>query len=54
MSFRVSYPAISMLVMVGALSAAIPPATIAEAQGAAGRTGGFGGHPLSHRQQSMG
>ena len=32
MSFRVSYPAISMLVMVGALSAAIPPATIAEAQ----------------------
>ncbi len=32
MSFRVSYPAISMLVMVGALSAAIPPGTIAEAQ----------------------
>ena len=32
MSFRVSYPAISMLVMVGALSAAIPPTTIAEAQ----------------------
>ena len=31
MSFRASYPAISMLVMVGALSAAIPPTTIAEA-----------------------
>ena len=36
MSFRVSYPAISMLVMVGALSAAIPPTTIAEADAQAG------------------
>ena len=32
MPFRVRYPAISMLVMVGALSAAIPPAALAEAQ----------------------
>ena len=31
MSFTVNYAAISMLVMVGALSAAIPPTTIAEA-----------------------
>ena len=36
MSFRVSYPAISMLVMVGVLSAAIPPTTIAKADAQAG------------------
>ena len=32
MPFSARYPAISMLVMVGALSAAIPPAALAEAQ----------------------
>jgi hypothetical protein len=32
MPFRVRYPAISMLVMVGALSAAIPPAALAQAR----------------------
>ena len=37
MPFRVRYPGISMLVMIGALSAAIPPAALAEAQARAVR-----------------
>ena len=51
MPFSVRYPAISMLVMIGALSAAIPPAALAEAQPRPRRTRPS---PVIARPKSMG
>ena len=50
MTFRVRYPAISMLIMVSALSAAIPPAALAQARAVRGTRPS----PVIARPRSMG